>query len=286
MSFNRILIPVDFTVNTEVAVKKAVELCEGPGMAIHLLHVPDLIPTSAFGYYRYLAKYSLNNDTEVSSEVKDKLEHWLDYIKKTRTDIDASYSIIYSNSVEKAIVAKSKSIAADLVIIGKNSQHSLLPFLNTVISGRIARRTGTSVLTVKPGALSNQVRTVVVPVGPMFPANKVAIINALGNKFRIHIRLLILVQKGDDPDSLQTSLLNVCRVLKNRSFNNTSYDVLKVGNKGWDILHYCQRVDADLLIVQGTEDRIGWMNKHISDQLPVNSKTQVLAVSQTNYSII
>jgi nucleotide-binding universal stress UspA family protein len=285
MNFSRILIPVDFTVNTEVAVKKAIGLCEGSGMTIHLLHVPDMIPTSAFGYYRYLARYSLSNDTKLPVEVNEQLDRWVAHIRKTTTGIDASYSIAYSSSVEKAIIEKAKSIAADLIIIGKNSQHSLLPFLNTVVSGRIARRTGIPVLTVKPGSLSNTVRTVVVPVGSMFPANKVAIINSLANKFRIHIRLLILVQKGDDPDLLQTALLNVCRVLKNRSFNDISYEVLKVGNKGWDIFHYCQRVDADLLIVQDSEARIGWMNKHISDQLPVNSKTQVLAVSQTNYSI-
>lgn len=286
MSFNRILIPVDFTVNTEVAVKKAIELCEGPGMAIHLLHVTGPVPTSPFGYYRYLIKNSSNDSPQPSPGIIEKLERWLAHIKEERSDIDLSYGVIQGSSVERAIIKTAKNIAANLVIIGKNSQHSLFPLLNTVVSGRIAKRTGLPVLTVKPGALSNSVRTVVVPVGPTFPANKIAVINSLGNKFRIHIRLLILVQKGDDPDSLQASLLNVCRGLKNRSFNNTSYDVLKAGNKGWDILHYCEKVDADLLIVQDSEARVGWLNKHISDQLPVSSKTQILAVSQSNFSII
>ena len=36
-------------------------------------------------------------------------------------------------------------------------------------------------------------------------------------------------------------------------------------------------VETDLLIVHPeAETKIGWFNKHISDELPVNSKTQVL----------
>ena len=286
MSFNTVLIPVDFSVNTGVAIQKALALIGHTNPSIHLFHVPETIPTSAFGYYRYLHKYSLNHNGEQISELKEKLEKWQVYIQEIRNDIDICCWITHNSSIERAIIEKAKSIGADLIVIGKNSQHSLLPFLNTVVSSRIASRTGIAVLTVKPGALSNILRTIVVPVGPKFPEKKVSIINSLGEKFFIHVRLLILVEKDDDPDQLQTSLLKTCKVLKNRSLNNISYEVLKSNNKAWDILNYSRKVNADLLIVHPeSETRLGWLNRQISDELPVNSITQVLAVSQTAFAI-
>lgn len=287
MSFNTILIPTDFTVNTEVAIQKGIELCEGPNPSIHLLHVPQITPESPFGYYRYLTSYPFNDTEESIRAANEKLYQWRYLIEQARHDVATFGWIPYNVPISKAIEQKARRINADLIIIGKNSQHSLLPWLNTVIPSHIAKQTNISVLTVKPGSLSSPLRTVVVPIGTMFPEKKVEIINSLGNKYFIHIRLLILVRKGDDTSKLQTSLINIYRRLKNRSLDNISYDMLQTTNKGWDILNYCRKVDADLLIVHPeSETRIGWFNKHISDELPTNSKTQILAVAQNSLSVV
>jgi len=288
MKFNTILIPVDFSVNTEVAIQKGIDLCEGPNPAIHLLHIPQIVPTSAFGYYRYLTSYSFDDIGHLTVEATERLRKWQFYIISKRPDIATFCWIPYDDSIERAIEQKAKSIHADLIVIGKNSQHSLLPFFNTVIPNRIAKRTGISVLTVKPGAFSNNIRTVVVPIGVKFPERKVEVINSFGNKkYYMHIRLLLLVEKGDDPGVLQASLLKIFRLLKNRCSGNVSFEALQASNKAWDILNYCRKVDADLLIVHPeSETRMGWFNKHISDELPSNSKTQILAVSQDNLSIV
>ncbi|HLG39436.1 MAG TPA: universal stress protein [Chitinophagaceae bacterium] len=282
MNFNSVLIPVDFSVNTEVAILKGIELCQGPDPSIHLLHVQPIAPSDIFDFWRYMAGYPYYGREEQNEGARQKLKEWLFFIRQKRNDITTFFWIVYDNSVEKAIIKKTKTLQADLVIVAKNSQHSMLPFLNTVVSSRIAQKTGAAVLTVKPGALGLSMKMVVVPIGSGFPERKIEIINSLRSNFKIHIRLLILVEKSDDPELLQTSLLNICRVLRNRSQDNISYEVLRANNKGWDILNYCLKVNADLLIVQPeSETRIGWLNKHISDELPVNSRTQVLAVGNT-----
>ena len=285
MSFNTILIPVDFTVNTRVAIIKGIQLCEGPTPEIHLLNVPQAMTTGIFGYYRRVVAYFNGGNEQNNSQLHQKLEKCLSDIKKLRNDINATYWISDSTMVEKTIAKKAQEIAADLIIIGKNSQHSLLPFLNTVVPSRLAKETGISVLTVKPGALSSTVKTVVVPMSSIYPEKKVNIINELKKKYYLNIRLLQLVEKDDDPDTLRASLVNTCRMLNDRSLDTISYDILNADRKNWNILNYCRKVDADLLIVNpGSETKIGWLNKHISDELPVNSKTQVLAVGQGNYS--
>jgi len=284
MQFNTILVPVDFTVNTRVAIEKAIAICDGPNPAIHVIHVPE--PTSVFGNYRIFFTDGHYADEREDSRLQLRLKECLLYISKLRSDITTCYWISYSTSVERAIKEKAVDIAADLIIIGKNSRHSVLPFLNTVVPSRLSKSTGISVLTVKPGALSSHVKTVVVPISPKHPEKKVAVINGLGNKFHLHIRLLLLVEKDDDPQTLQNSLLNMCQMLKYRALDTISYEVLYAGNRNWGILRYSRSVEADLLIVNPeTETKIGWFNKHISDELPVNSKTQVLAVGRRVLSL-
>lgn len=262
LSFNNILIPVDFSVNTSVAIRKALSLCEGTNTAIHLLHVAGR-----------------HADLKVS---KEKLEKFRIQIFSIRPEIDISTWISVQNPLEEVIIEKSKKIGADLIVIGKNSHHSWLPFLNSVVPATIAKRSGIAVLTVKPGAINDGIRTVVVPVGDTFPYNKLAAINALKRRFRFQTRLVTFRSNQDGAVIVPGSLLNAYRILKNNPDSQVSYEVLYGSNRGKAILAYCARVNADLLIVNPeTEMKIGWMNKQIPDVLPVHSKTQILAILQS-----
>jgi len=279
MSFNTILIPVDFTVNTRLAIAKGIQLCEGPNPEIHLFHVQSSIESGIPGYFRNLVSYFNDEHEQHNFRLQQRLEECVTYIHKLKNNINTRYQISYSTFIEKAIADRAKDIAADLIIIGKNSQHSLFPFLNTVVPNRLAKRTGISVLTVKPGALFTPLRTVVVPISSKNPERKTTVINELRKKFNLNIRLLLLVQEGDDREKLQASLVNTCCRLQESSLDTIRYEILPAGKNNRDILRYCRQVDADLLIVHPeTETKIGWLNKHISDEIPVNSRTQVLAV--------
>jgi nucleotide-binding universal stress UspA family protein len=254
MRFSKILIPVDFTINTEVAIRKGMALCDSSDSSIHLLHV--------------LAK---------KGSSKNQLEVLKKLITNTRPDIFVDVWIEEKRSIESSIIKNAVKINADLIVIGKNSHHSFFPFLNTVFPARVAQKTGITVLTVKPGAKDHTIKTVVVPVGEQFRNNKVDVINALRKKFPINICLVTFLE-GDEK-VIPASLLNAYRQLKAIPAMNITYQVLAGRNKMKAILSYCEKVNADLLIVNAvSETRVGWLNQHISDVLPVGSKTQILAV--------
>lgn len=277
--FRTILVPVDFSVNTEVAISKAIELCDGPNATIHLLHVMRVAISGMSDIFGFFGRNSTNSLGHHAA-MQRKMRYWMNFIQEANPGINTCSWVRYETSVEKAIYKKTREIRADLIVIGKNSQHRFFPFLNTVISSRIARKTHTAVLTVKPGSFDRSLKMVVVPFGEKFPEEKIEMINALRSKFRVHIRLLMLVEKGNDPDVLQISLLNVCQVLRSYQIDNISYEVIASHNKAWDILRYSWKVNADMLIVNpGVETKMSWFNKHLSDELPVQSQTQVLAIS-------
>lgn len=254
MRFSKILIPVDFTINTEVAIRKGMALCDATDSSIHLLYVSGK-----------------------RAEAKNKLEAWRKVITDTRPDVVVDVRIEEKGPIENSIIKNALKLHVDLIIIGKNSHHSFLPMLNTVYPAKIAQKTGITVLTVKPGAKDHTIKTVVVPVGEQFPNNKVEVINALRKKFPINICLVTFFE--GDAKVIPASLLNAYRQLKAIPAMNITYQVLAGRSKMKAILSYCEKVNADLLIVNSaTETRIGWLNQHISDVLPVGSKTQILAL--------
>lgn len=279
VKFSTILVPVDFTVNSEVAIKKALTLCEGNDVVIHLLHIPKISATNIINFYQYYSSYDSKIPHTTLQRAKEKLDKLQLYIHTIKKDISVVTWVSFDSSVEASIIDRAKKISADLIVLGKNSHHSWLPFLNTVVPGKVAKKTGIPVLTVKPGANNRQIKTVVIPIGKQFPERKIAIIHTLRKKFRIRICLVTHLHTEDDPQFLPASLLNAYRFFKTDASNNVDFEVLKGKNKARSILKYCEKVNADLLIVNPeSETRIGWLNKHISDVLPVQSKTQILAI--------
>jgi len=272
--FDTILIPVDFSVNTEVAIAKALELADERNVTIHLLHVQQQ------GLMRSFMKY-LTPDAGVNQEkAQHKLDELKQRIKNLRPSIDINCWLTAEKSIENAITQKAGRLAVDLIVIGKHSSGAGWLSFSKVISARIAAATGIPVLTAKPGSVNSTVKTVVIPVGPKFPRRKLEILDAWKNKPGFRIRLVSCLNHEKDDAYSKESLLNTFRLLKTNWPGPVEYDVIRGNNRAKALLNYCTKVNADMLIVYpGVETKTGGLlNRHISDLLPPNSKTQVLAI--------
>jgi nucleotide-binding universal stress UspA family protein len=276
-SLKNILIPVDLALNTELAVRRGLELAD-QGTTIHLLHVQhhDMsgIDWSVGRYFAHSA------DSGTHGEIDEKLLHWKWTIEDSVKNIFVCTWIVYGEPVQRAIEKKAKQIAADLIIIGKSSHHSWFPFLNTVIPSQIVRNTGISTFTVKPGSLDNKIRSVIVPIAGEGPANKLNAITTICRKFRIKVHLVTFMNDRNDPLGFYPShLLQAYQSLKSLGCTQVQYSVLPGGNIARSLVAYAERIGADVLLVHPeSETKIGWMNKHISDVLPRDSRIQVLTV--------
>lgn len=277
VSFQSILIPADFSINTEVAVKKALALAE-KGTAIHLLHVQNhllySLPTRNF---KYLIK---KNAGVYYQEAEYKLNEWKNRIEAYNKGIEVFTWIRFGDSIQKLIEQMAKKLHADLIIIGKNSHHSWFPFLNTLLPDKLVHNTGTAVLTVKPGAVDNDIKTLLVPISTDATRDKMDAISAFCKKFRVKIHLVTFLNKGNMPSDFHaSSLLQMYQWLQTSVNCPVEYAVLHGSNKAKAILDYAAKINADVLLVHPeTETKIGWPNKHISDVLPAASKVQVLTV--------
>jgi nucleotide-binding universal stress UspA family protein len=73
-SFKTILVPVDFSINTEVAVNKALEVADKEGATIHLMHVLS----------DRVSRLSLQNNKKLSEPIAKTAEPTIDQMIKER----------------------------------------------------------------------------------------------------------------------------------------------------------------------------------------------------------
>lgn len=269
-SFNTILVPVDFSINSEVAINKALEVMDQGAASLHLVHVSD---------YSFL-KTSKDHSQTGRTEVNRLLSQWKDSIEEIFASVEIHTWQLTAGSVQKAIAKKARELKADLIVIGKNSNHTWFPFLNTVIPSELAEQTGIAVLTVKPGSLHSKIKTMVVPVTDHLTENKTEIIAALSRKYKMKVHLVTFsTETGISQEMSASSFLQVYQWLKNTLHCPVEYTVLHGANKARCLLKYAEKINADILLVHPeSETKIGWLNTHISDVLPSQSKMQVLTI--------
>jgi nucleotide-binding universal stress UspA family protein len=276
--FKTILIPVDFTVNTEIAISKALEMANSDGFMMHLLHIVK--PSFAI---KALGK-SLKDEKEIDAETK--LTQWKESIEDYQPLGQVCWSIESGTSIQQVIIDRSFELQPDLIVLGKQSSHSWLPMLNTVVPSTIAKETGCAVLTVKPGSLHNRIRKVVVAVNDNIAAPKMEAIAALCRNNRIQIYLVTFVNGSHVPqDFSANSLLTVYQWLKTVLHCPVEYAVLHGNNRARAILEFAERARADMVLLNPDyETKIGWPDRHISDVISPASKVQVLTVGPAIHS--
>lgn len=265
-AFKTILVPVDFTVNTEVAISKTLAMIDREEAVICLLHVLPSLPFSS--------------PTVAHAASLKKLEEWKVAIEECRDGVRVQYELREGSSVQAAIRQAAAALQPDVVVIGQSGTYAGFSLFRGILPMKLALATGLPVLTVKPGSLHSKIKTVVVPVSDTLPESKMQALEVLCRNVKLNIHLITLVDDSHAPSDFSAStLLQMYQWLKTRLRCPVEYAVVHGGNKAKAILHYAEKMNADILLVQPEkETKIGWGDRHISDVLPRTSKMQVLAV--------
>ena len=181
---------------------------------------------------------------------------------------------------QKKIIEAALDLRPDLIVIGKSTPHARWRFFKTLMPAAVAEATNIPVLTAKPGALHNKLKSVVVPVTERIPESKLKTLESLCAKGNVKIHLVTFVNDKNVPAEFSAStLLQVYQWLKSKLHCPVEYSVIHGTNKAKALLDYAQKNSADLLLVNAkTETRLQWPNVHISDVLTPASKVQVLSV--------
>lgn len=247
--FTRILLPVDFSVNTEISVRRAVQLIGNTESAIHLVHV--------FCRMRLLVKrpgefhllFSPRKSPLYKENLK-KLGEWKTALEETLEKTKVTSEIVISNNIEKSIILQSENFHAHLIILGRHSFKSPMRFRYNISCSRIAHETRCVVMTLRPGILPAKMQTVVIPVSDFVPIRKILVLEGISRKQNLKI-FLVAVKDGSMGLNSRSAdaMVQTFRLLKT-SFNCiVECKIVDDTNLGRGAWLFAQSIHADLMLV-------------------------------------
>jgi nucleotide-binding universal stress UspA family protein len=267
-TFNKILIPVDFSLNTEIALKKAIGFAGAEETTIHLLHVirPGKKVASQFKNWvveRDLQqlKYTLQTENP---------------ILRVRTHVMKGFSI------QRTIIECAAIINPDLIIIGKqNSRRRWWAFTSLISPNIVAKKSNCPVLTAKPGSMDSRTKVIVLPIRNFLPERKLEWAVLLARKYKAQVHLLAIQQHPPKDGLLSQVFLKAYHHLREKLHHPIEYSAAVRHNAARAALNYAELIMADMILVNPeTESGISGFTgtRHISDMLNRDSKIQVLDV--------
>lgn len=275
--FKSILIPVDFSVNTEVAVNQAIDLASVTGSTIHLLHVIrpktlwGIIPAANLSMFPARENYYAKKVMSKLDELKCSIEGSVSYCKVN--------TYVTEGTIYGSIQDAAKEIKPELIIIGKNSNHKYFSLFNSVCPNGLAKSTGYPVLTVMKNTGDTKIKIIVVPVSSFIPKRKIELVMELSKKYRAAIHLVTIPNEIDFKETKANSFLETYRILKNGLTSPIEHHILKGNNLPKAMLEYAECIGADLILVNpGSETKISNLTgKHINDVL-TSAKLKILSI--------
>ncbi len=140
----KIVVPVDFSTNTDKVVEYAVSVADQLAAQVCFFHVNE----SFSGYDMLLVHTSF---TEISKDMKKKAEERMANLVEDHKSRQAGCAgKVVSGDVVDEIIKYAKSEAADLIVIGTHGVKGLERVLIGSVANRVVKRAPCPVLTFNP----------------------------------------------------------------------------------------------------------------------------------------
>jgi nucleotide-binding universal stress UspA family protein len=143
-TISRILVPVDFSAHTTLAIHYASMLSLKTGASIHLLHVIEPISAMAFGGEMYIPDL-----VEVYAEIINDAERRMANAKALVPDTITVTTGIRTGHPASIIVGTAADQRTDLIVMGSHGRTGLVHLLLGSVAEKVTRLASCPVLTVR-----------------------------------------------------------------------------------------------------------------------------------------
>lgn len=258
--FTHILIPVDFTGNTETSVQKAIELVSSNGL-ISLLHVlPD-------------------NEAATELHAENEMNVLKEMIIEATGDISVETYINPGGNLPDVITGYSKIIRPDLIIVARKKVRRVFRFLYSVSPHELSERSGCPVLSLKTNSRPAPIRTIVVYISSKPTVPNLEPLRILSNRFRVKVYLVAFNQDDLSRTMYTSGFLQIFQWLKSTLHCQVECCILNDQNRSKALATFGRKIDADILLIQSAgEKKETWINASIPDHVHSCSEIQVLSV--------
>jgi nucleotide-binding universal stress UspA family protein len=272
-----VLVPVDFSNVSRLAIAKAVELVNTFNGNIHLVHIvpvhglPLIDPQTGT-----VLAYSCTVDMEYAGK---KLKQLKDYYQNhICSGNKIEISVLHGNVQEKLREYISR-YEMDLIIKGLSRFNLLQRISSTVSINNLVRKTNIPVLTVHSSGLICHFNKIVLPLHDDIPINRIRLAATLGRHFK---STLYVLSVRDDARHHVQLLHQTLEVIKSITAIPVQSIILEGKSLAKATLEFSKKINADLIMVNSKSEFClpGLWNRITDNLLSYTSKIHVLTVHQ------
>ncbi|MBC7830060.1 MAG: universal stress protein [Chitinophagaceae bacterium] len=273
--FNNILVPVDFSDVSELAIEKAIDIANHFKCNIHLV-VAD---TNSIGKRTRQFNKSINGIAADAEAMLYRLQNKFTFRLHPGLSIQSS---LRKGTGNRAVIEYTLRHNIDLIIIGRSTGVIKKLMGSSYDIVEITKHIECPVLTVRMNTSNNQWMNIVLPVCSMLPVRKIMFACYLARKYNSKIHLLSIAGDEIETDIERNQYLyKAYQLLRDNTNLVIECHTIRGHNIAESTLRFAQKINADLIVVNtGQESRLsGFVNKIFDGSLFSESKIPVMSIS-------
>lgn len=251
--FNKILIPVNFSILSEIAIKKAIDTAlQCKSTELHLLSVADSTATGYFITAETGMVLSLPSFNEYEISLKARMVELENFIIEN-SGLKVAGTVLAGNRIQ-IINDYVTGHDIDLIVIATENTTGFREFIFGSDAQRITSQTICPVLTIQPYTLKGSIQKIILPVEDFYPENKLRYAIELAELFNAEIHLLCLSEKSNL--AVYDTYIILKRIVEKFEEKQIRYKVMAADGKNItdSILQYSEIESIDLILVNPGEE--------------------------------
>jgi len=274
--FNNILIPVDFSEVSELAIERAIDIANHFKCNIHLIVIENERPgMKQYSLLSRKANLALHDSEAKLYQLQNKYTYQLD------PGLTMQSSVVYGNK-NRSVIGYTFSHQIDLLIISKSASLSgtLLPGNFNI--NEITKKVGCPVLTVRKEAGNDRWMNIVLPICSVLPIRKIMFASYLARKYNSKIHLLAVAGNDASEHGNRNEYLHKAYQLLRDNTNLTiECHTMRGQNIAETTLRFAKKIDADLIVVNPGKESLlsGFLNRVFDGFLFNESRIPVMTIS-------
>jgi nucleotide-binding universal stress UspA family protein len=276
-TYSKVLIPVDFSETSMLAIRHAAYFAETTHAHVYLLHV---VNSHYMSQNMFIPVVNLKQ-SEVEGKAAEKLEQLAqDMRKEYKVNIDC---IIRSGTPASEVVRVAKELSASLIVMGTHGYSPIQEIMIGSVALKVLTRSSAPTMVMSSAATHKGYSKIVLPIdNTVNSRQKVNYSLEFAKRFsaQVHAIALVGTDEMDDKPAMELVLHQIQTLAKEKAVSFHSEVLTGVKNRATSTIKYAEKAGADLIIIMTDQDAelSGFFLGPYSQQIIHLSKVPVIAI--------
>jgi nucleotide-binding universal stress UspA family protein len=274
---SKILIPVDFSETSLLAIRHGAQIAQSTKAHLYLLHV---VNTHFMSQNMFIPVVTLNQ-SDVESKASVKLQQLADEIRNEyQVNIEC---ITRSGTPASEVVRVAKELAVSLIVMGTHGYSPMQEIMIGSVALKVITRSPAPTMVMSGDAAHKGYRTIVLPIdNTVNSRQKVPYTLEFAKYFgaKVHAIALVGSEEKSDKPAMELVLHQIQTLAKEKGVSFQSEVLENVKNRATATVKYAEQAGADLIVIMTDQDSelSGFFLGPYSQQIIHLSKVPVIAI--------